>query len=307
MNRPRWAFGHLVALVELACGVVGLVWLVVVGIEAEAAGSAGRSLLDRAFPFLLGAALGVGLGGLSVRSWRSADQEARQANAPAPPASPPASLSPDGMREVARVVAVLAAAGVFAPQVPEPEQLSEAVADAGEPVTAEVVLMAVAEAGWHRPGFHSSEYVVNLAFHDSHVEQDVAGLRAQVEDVVRLCRGQAAAVVEVGHPDGAGRIPTRIQIAAGGDEWVLDYAGAAKELSTVLHVSLARMLRERGAGRRLAWLWSDQGVWLTGLPDGEVERLNAALGQAAGEGWAWVDKEPPTAAGDLEVPRRGGP
>jgi hypothetical protein len=40
-------------------------------------------------------------------------------------------------------------------------------------------------------------------------------------------------------------------------------------------------------------------VWLSGLPDGTVERLNADLGPAAGEGWEWVDKQPPTAAGEM--------
>jgi hypothetical protein len=93
-------------------------------------------------------------------------------------------------------------------------------------------------------------------------------------------------------------VATRIRLADGGAERVLDYAGAAKYLSTVLHVSLARVLHERGTGRRLAWLWSDQGVWLSGLRDGGVDELNAALGRAAGEGWEWVDEQPPIAAGD---------
>lgn len=89
-------------------------------------------------------------------------------------------------------------------------------------------------------------------------------------------------------------MPTRIRIG----EQVIDYAGDVKYLSTVLHVALAAVLRERGTGRRLAWLWSDQGVWLTGVADGEVERLDAALGPAADEGWEWVDEQAPTAAGD---------
>jgi hypothetical protein len=93
-------------------------------------------------------------------------------------------------------------------------------------------------------------------------------------------------------------VPTRVRLTVDGAERVLDYAGAAKYLSTVLHVSLARVLRERATGLRLAWLWSDQGVWLSGLRDGEVGRLDAALGPAADEGWAWVDEQAPVAAGD---------
>jgi hypothetical protein len=78
---------------------------------------------------------------------------------------------------------------------------------------------------------------------------------------------------------------------------VLAYDGAGKYLSTVVHVALARILRERRTGRRLAWLWSDQGVWLTALSAGGVEKLNTALGPAAGEGWTWVDEQEPVAAG----------
>jgi hypothetical protein len=305
MIPPRWTFGHGVALVELVCGVAGAAWLVVGWIEAEAAGSAGRSLFDRAIPLLLAAAVGVGLAAAAVRSWRAANRAARQPAAPAAAASvspPPAQLSLDGERAVAEVVAALAEAGVFAPRVPDPDQLREAVADHGQPVTAAVVLAAMAEAGWHRPGFRASEHSANLAFHDSHVEQLPEVLLAQVEDIARL-GGDGPAVsadVEIGDPQDARQVPTRIRLRVGGTERVLDYAGAWKYLSTVLHVALAEALRERGTPRRLAWLWSDQGVWLSGLRPrpGEVERLNAALGQAAAEGWAWVDEQAPTAAGD---------
>jgi hypothetical protein len=312
MIPPRLTFRHMVAVVELTCGVVAAAWLILLGIEAEVAGPAGPSLLDRSFPFLPGAAVGVGLAWMAVRSWRAANKEARQPAGPAPPqnlAAPapsparraPDPLSPDGARELARAVAVLASAGVLAPHAPEPEQLREAVADHGEPVTADVVLAAMAEADWFRPSFRVSEYPANLAFHDSHGEQLAEVLRAQVEDIVRLAAGGLAgvsAVIEIRYPEDAGPVATRIRLADGGAERVLDYAGAAKYLSTVLHVSLARVLHERGTGRRLAWLWSDQGVWLSGLRDGGVDELNAALGRAAGEGWEWVDEQPPIAAGD---------
>jgi hypothetical protein len=55
---------------------------------------------------------------------------------------------------------------------------------------------------------------------------------------------------------------------------VLAYDGAVKYLSTELHVALARI----------------------------VERLNAALGAAAGAGWEWVDEQAPTAAGEMFPP-----
>jgi hypothetical protein len=72
---------------------------------------------------------------------------------------------------------------------------------------------------------------------------------------------------------------------------VLAYDGAGKYLSTVVHVALARILRERRTGRRLAWLWR-------ALPAGGVGKLNTALGPAAGEGWEWVDEQEPVAAGE---------
>ena len=85
-------------------------------------------------------------------------------------------------------------------------------------------------------------------------------------------------------------------------EQVLAYDGAAKYLSTELHVAWPGFCVSARPGCRLAWLWSDQGVWLSGLPDGAVDGLNTALGAAAGEGWQWVDEQEPTAAGEMYPP-----
>ena len=210
-------------------------------------------------------------------------------------------LSAEGSHELARVVAVLAGAGVLAPDAPDPALLREAVADYGEPVTAGGVLGAIAEADFYHPEFRASEHSANLAFHGSHTEQLRGYLQEQVRDLVRLAGeglADGAAVVEVGDPDGS-RVPTTIRLGIGEQDRGLADAGAAKYLSTVLHVALARILRDPGTGRRLAWLWSDQGVWLSGLPDGGVERLNAELGVPADEGWSWVDEQEPHAAGEL--------
>jgi hypothetical protein len=206
------------------------------------------------------------------------------------PSAPP--LSPDADRELTRVVAVLAAAGVFSPAAPDPTILREGVADAGEPVTADVVLAAAGEADWWHPAVDTTAYSANLAFHDSHVEQDAGSLRAQADDLLRLAGHTGVAVViELAELAADGRVPTTLRIAGR----VHTYDGAVKYLSTVLHVAVARL--PHGPGRRLAWLWSDQGAWITALPDGGVERLNADLGPAAGDGWEWVDEQEPTAAG----------
>jgi hypothetical protein len=163
----RWTAGHLIALVELACGVVAAAWLC--GVAIAEAGTGGRSVPDRLFLLVLGAAVGVGLAATAVRRWRAAERRAEAPPQPEPAsgAPPGPALSPAGERELARVVGLLAGAGVFAPRAPEPAQLAEAVADAGEPVLAEAVLIAVEEAGHHHPGFRPAEHTANLAFHDS--------------------------------------------------------------------------------------------------------------------------------------------
>ena len=210
MRPRRWTAAHLVALVELVCGVGAAVYLIGVGIKA--AGTGGRSAVDVLFPFVVAAVVGVGLVVAAVRRWRAAERPAEQ-QPPAPQHEPAGSaprpaLSPEGRKELDRVVTVLAEAGVFAPRAPDPAQLSEAVADAGEPVLAGSVLMAVEEAAFRHPGFQASQYAANLAFHDSHVEQFADVLQAQVDDVVRLAGAGLAGVsvgIEVGEPGETGR------------------------------------------------------------------------------------------------------
>lgn len=311
MSSRRWRFDHLVAVVEAIGAVVGFVILVAVGIDAQRQGPGERTAFDRVAPFVAAVAIGAWLSRRSLQSWRQAEAQDASArgpgspargSAPPPPGGPgdPGSpaLSSDGERELPRVVSALAAAGVFAPETPDPDHLREAAADHGEPLTADVVLAALEEADHHRPDFRRSAYTANLAFHGSHAEQDAASLRAQVDDVVRLCGSSAAEVsigIELSDGGRAGDVATRLRLVVGGVEQVHDYLGAPKYLSTHLHVALARALRADGRPR-LAWLWSDRGVWLSGLGPGMVERLNTELGAAAGEGWGWVDEAEPIGA-----------
>jgi hypothetical protein len=168
----RWTMGQGIGVFELACAVVAVGYAFAVGIEGEVAGTPGRSVLDRIFPFLLGAAGGGVLIMLAVRSWRAANRQsdAGQLTAEPRPARPAQPLTVDEKREVARVVDVLAAAGVFVPRPPDPAQLHEAVAEADELVAVDVVLAAMAEADRYEPDFRASDHCANLAFHDSHVE-----------------------------------------------------------------------------------------------------------------------------------------
>ena len=90
----------------------------------------------------------------------------------------------------------------------------------------DVVLAALAEAERYEPDFRASDHCANLAFHESHVEQDDGGLRGQVDDLVRLAGDGLAGVtvvVELGRPEPDGRVPTRLRIRVDEDEQVINY------------------------------------------------------------------------------------
>ena len=185
MLPPRWTLHHYVALLDVVCAVAVAIGTVVLGASAP-------TLRDAAFPLLLGVCVVAVLVRWAVRSWRDGGRQAEGvASTPPPPVRPadPPRLSPEGERELARVVGVLAGAGVFAPRVPEPADLRTPVADQGEPVTADGVLAALDEAGHYVPGFDAAAYSANLALHVSHGEQFAEVLREQVGDLVRLAGG----------------------------------------------------------------------------------------------------------------------
>ena len=81
---------------------------------------------------------------------------------------------------------MLGRAGVLAPRLPDPADLQESVADAGEPVTAGTVLGALQEAEYWHPGFDADEHLAALAFHDGHGEQLADTVAGQVDDLARL-------------------------------------------------------------------------------------------------------------------------
>lgn len=246
-------------------------------------------------------------GALAGRAWRRAERLGRrpeddQRDHADPPTLPaPPTLSPAGRDELARVVGVLAWAGLFAPAVPDVADLEHPVADAGEPVTCDAVLAALDDAPfWHPERVRPADHHQALAHHGTGVEQDESTLRSQLADLARLV-GDALTIEVLGVEVSSLARPTRVRLRLrlGGEHRDLDYLGDGTSLSTVLHVTVARALGS-SASRRLAWLWSDQGVWVAALRAGvTVADLNTELSAAAGaEGWTWVDDDEPWAAGD---------
>lgn len=198
--------------------------------------------------------------------------------------------------EVRRIVDVLRGAGVLTAVPPEGELPD------GDDVLAADVLSAAYEQLCVRAPLHVDPVAElgPVAFHDSHVEQLTDSLAHQVADLVRLGGLDDVTVdVELDDRSPTAVVPTTLRITDGTGVRTATYAGAAKYLSTVVHVELARLLHRRSTGTRLAWTWNDQGVWLTALTGVTVDELNTALGPAAGDGFTWVDQEEPIAAGEM--------
>jgi hypothetical protein len=210
-------------------------------------------------------------------------------------------LSPRRQGDVRRIVRVMAAHGLFVPEVPDPALLFAPVAERDEPVKPDILLDALGEVDFYHPGTDADRWMGNLVMHASHGEQDEA---QQIADIARLA-GDALDLRDVVVRRGGQRIaPVELAMTVNGEAVTLGYMAHAKYLSTHIHHALAVRLRAGGSGKRLAALWvADQGVWLSVLADGAVEALNAdlKLGPRASCAWSWVDEEMPFAAGDAII------
>lgn len=317
MSPRRWTSDHLVATVEALCAVV------VIGYCVSIALTPGTSPV---FPLLLAAVVGGGLLTMAVISRRKGSRTPPPPPTPVPPPmsgptpgpGPSAASGPDPMpsgsgtrvqagesAEVRRIVDALVRAGVLTVALELPD-----AALPGHDITPADVLSAFDEQLGLRepPGSLPLTEFGPLAFHDSHTEQLGATLREQVADLIRLGGLTDVAVeVELEFDSSTPAVPTTLVITDGrstdGPRTVA-YVGATKYLSTVVHSELARLLRRRATGTRLAWTWNDQGVWITALTGVGVDELNADLGSAAGARFTWVDEEEPIAAGERDGRRR---
>ncbi len=242
---------------------------------------------------------------------RRADKEARQvaramaARKPVHHKGPLPELSVHRQKEVRRTVRVMAAHGLFAPEVPDAALLYAGVAEQEESVKPDSILNAMGEADYYHPGTDPARWMANLLMHGSHAEQDEA---AQIAEIAALA-GDALDVRDVtvrhgavpGHPRA---VQVDVAMTVNGEAVALSYIGDAKYLSTHIHHALATRLREGDSGKRLAALWiADQGVWISLVVDGAVEALNAALKLVASNRceWSWLDEGEPMAAGQLLI------
>ncbi|NWJ73441.1 hypothetical protein [Pseudonocardia alni] len=284
MARPGTVDRVSAAVAATGAVVVGG-WFVVTGVQIEMVGAPGRGPLDRAFPFLLAATAVAVFGLMAWRSWRAADR----ADAAAPPAEAPVvlptplpgapttpappvavrvvpDLSAEGRDRLAHTVAVLERAGVLPSGVVEPDALAGGVADHGEPVTTGAVLGALGEAG-------PDGWDALLALLSTWAEQDPAEHAAALDRLAGPDHRVAVAGASV-EVDG-----TAVAVVTPGHPKALDPGPLA---------AAARALRDRGAPR-IAWLWTDQLLWLA-TPSVSPAELNDLLDQPVYELWEWADE-----------------
>lgn len=265
----------------------------------------GTSSGARAFFSILMGGLITGGAAVILSFLRDLAGLARRRAAPQPPIvprAPPPDLSPARKTAVRKTVAVLAAHDLFAPETPDPALFFPGVADMDESVKPDTILAALGELGHYHPGTDPARFMANLAMLDSKTEQDPDYLRGQIADLYRLAGGAlqiADVAIDAVWPPAERIMPVRIALTVNGAPCTIAYDGDVKYASSHIQHALALHLDAAKAGRRFAWLWTDQGAWIAALPDGAVEALNAAL-KLKPQGrcvWEWVSDAKPFAAG----------
>jgi len=210
-------------------------------------------------------------------------------------------LSASRQADVRRVVRVMTEQGVFAPEVPDAALFYPGVAEMDESVKPDTILAALGELDYYHPGTDPARFMANLVMLDSKTEQEPAYLREQVEALARIADLPIADLtIDADWPPHDGPVPVRIALQAGGAPLAIAYAGAVKYASSHIAHAIDARAGAVATGRRLAWLWTDQGAWIAGLPAGTVEAMNAAL-KLKPQGrchWEWISDSKPFAAGE---------
>jgi hypothetical protein len=74
-----------------------------------------------------------------------------------------------------------------------------------------------------------------------------------------------------------------------GQNFTWTYTVAGKWLNLRVARQFGQLMREKAGGQRFAILQVDMNVYITRLPDGTLDRLNAALDLELGDGFEWLD------------------
>lgn len=260
------------------------------------------------FSAIMGGFAAFGLWGLSgipsliADLWRLATRS-RAKPSPIAHRGPLPDLSPGRQADVRRAVRVMAEHGVFAPEIPDPALLYPGIAEMDESVKPDTILAALGEVDYYHTGADAGRYTANLVILDSRTEQTPDYLHDLIDAVVGLTGGALTVsdiAIDAAWPPADGPIPVRIDMTVNGEPLSIAYQGDIKYGSTHIPHALAQRLDAAQYGRRLGWLWTDQGAWISALPDGAVEAMNAALKLIPRSRcrWEWVSDAVPFAAGD---------
>lgn len=207
-------------------------------------------------------------------------------------------LSANKQAQVRRVVRVMAQAGVFAPTPPDPALLYAGAAEMNWSIQPDVVLLALLEAEYYHPGFAPAPHLANLALHDIQVETPAERIETMIRDLERLSAGALViADLQVAQEiiDPAARtVRTSATMTINGAPLTFAEDHPFKYFPPGLHPAIAAHMP---AERRFAWLWVDQGAFVTALAPGAVEAMNAALKLTPNSRsrWDWIVEQPAAA------------
>ena len=229
---------------------------------------------------------------------RRAEKSRRKSSksTPAPPepqapwTGPIPQLDAEGEAEVRRIVAALARAGLFAPEVPDAALAFPHVADGlehgADEIALEEVLHALSDPREWIADADPARWTARFVIHNTQVEQVPDYLVEQVHDLARISHGalkvEQVEVLE-GQTGPDRSVPVTMRLLLNGEPQQWHWQGHAKHLSTVLHGHMARALEQADSGRRLAFFYLDQGFIFACLQQAALEQL-ADL-PSWGHGW----------------------